>query len=147
MITPPLRIYIPIEEGGGLCHAPVPCKRLADGSYEILPDDQAIFDDEDNSQLYKFGPGDIATAETKQSNRGPELFARNLIRSGSKVNDLKRLMFTILEENPKPSILIGQHGNDTVRRLLTKLEKADTWIYPGIREYVKEHRSILEEAL
>ncbi|HSP89842.1 MAG TPA: hypothetical protein VLN08_02990 [Vicinamibacterales bacterium] len=55
-------------------------------------------------------------------------------------------MYVILEENPEPSSLIGRHGKDTVRRLLDRVDKAETWVYPRIREYVAEHRSVLKEA-
>ena len=93
-----------------------------------------------------FGPGDIVSAETEDMNGDPQLVARTLLRSGSHVNDLKRLMYVILEENPEPSSLIGRHGKDTVRRLLDRVDKAETWVYPRIREYVAEHRSVLKEA-
>ena len=149
MVTPPLQVYIPAEEGAGPFYAPVPCRRLPDGWYQIFPDDYALFDDDEEdegSQLYMFGPGDIVSAETEDMNGDSQLVARTLLRSGSNVNDLKRLMYVILEENPEPSSLIGRHGKDTVRRLLDRVDKAETWVYPRIREYVAEHRSVLKEA-
>ena len=94
-----------------------------------------------------FGPGDIVSAEIDDLNGSPQLVARTLLRSGSSVNDLKRLMFVIVEENPKPSSLISQYGKDTVRRLLTRVEKAEGYVYPRIRDYVAEHLSVLMEAL
>jgi hypothetical protein len=127
-ITPPLLIYILAEEGAGRFYTPVPCRLLPDGSYQIFRDDYALFDDDGEdcgSQLYMFGPGDIVSAEIEDLNGGPQLVARTLLRSGSSVNDLKRLMFVILEENPKPSSLVSQYGMDAVMRLLTRAEKAD----------------------
>lgn len=102
MVTPPLSIYILAEEGAGPFYAPVPCRRLPDGSYQIFPDDYALFDEDeedDGSQLYMFGPGDAVSAEIEDLNGGPQLVARTLLRSGSSVNDLKRLMLVMLEEN------------------------------------------------
>jgi len=149
MATPPLLIYILAEEGAGPFYAPVPCCRLPDGSYQIFLDDYALFDDDDSegTQLYMFGPRDVVSAEIEDLNGGPQLVARTLLRSGSSVNDLKRLMFAILEENPKPSSLISQYGKDTVRRLLTRVERAEGYVFPRIREYIAEHRSVLKEAL
>lgn len=148
MVSEDIQIYIRAMEGSDPFHAPVPCKRLANSSYEILPDGEGgIFDDEDESQLYEFGPGDIVTAEMMEFYLVPELVALKLLHSGSKVNDLKRLMFVILADNPNPSLLINQLGKNTVRLLLTESEKIETCIYPGIRQYVEEHRRILEEAL
>jgi len=46
-----------------------------------------------------FGPGDVVSAEIEDLNGGPQLVARTLLRSGSSVNDLKRLMLVMLEEN------------------------------------------------
>ena len=148
-ITPPLLICILAEEGAGPFYTPVPCRHLPDGSYQIFTDDYALFDcygEDEGSQLYMFGPGDVVSAETEDVNGGPQLVARTLLRSGSHVNDLKRLMFAILEENSNPSSLISQYGMDTVRRLLTRVEKAEGYVYPRIREYVAEHWSALKEA-
>ena len=135
MVTPPLLIDILAEEGAGPFYAPVPCRRLPDGWYRIFRDDYGVFDDDgedDGGQLYMFGPGDIVSAEIDDLNGSPQLVARTLLRSGSSVNDLKRLMFVIVEENPKPSSLISQYGKDTVRRLLTRVEKAEGYVYPRI---------------
>ena len=101
MATPPLLIYILAEEGAGPFYAPVPCCRLPDGSYQIFLDDYALFDDDDSegTQLYMFGPRDVVSAEIEDLNGGPQLVARTLLRSGSSVNDLKRLMLVMLEEN------------------------------------------------
>jgi hypothetical protein len=134
--------------GGGPFYAPVPCRRLPDRSYQTFPDD-SLFDDDDSegTQLCMFDPGDIVSAEIEDLNGGPQLVARTLLRSGSSVNDLKRLMLAIVEENPKPSSLISQYGKDTVSRLLIRVERAEGYVFPRIREYVAEHRSVLREAL
>ena len=149
MATPPLSINILAEEGGGPFYAPVPCRRLADGSYRIFPDDHALFDDDDSegTQLHMFGPGDVVSAEIEDLNGCPQLVARTLLRSRSSVNDLKRLMLVIVQENPKPSSLISRYGKDTVRRLLIRVERAEGCVFPRIREYIAEHRSVLKEAL
>jgi hypothetical protein len=77
----------------------------------------------------------------------PHLVARELIRSGSKTNDAKRILFVIVEENPKPSSLLRVHGQTAVRVLLTKMEQKDVWIYPGVLDYINRHREVLEGAI
>lgn len=147
MTNEPLRIYVPGEEGGGLFYASVRCERLTDESYRILVDE--FFEPDDYSQLYKFGPGDVVSGEIESVNPGetPLLVARELIRSGSKTNDAKRILFVILEENPEPSSLLRVHGKTAVRDLLTKMEQKDVWMYPGVLDYINRHREVLEGAI
>ena len=141
-----MKIYIALEEGGGICRAPVPCRALPDGSYEILPDD--LFDYEDDSQLFDFGPGDVVLAKNTSLGitKDPCLVAHQLVKSGSEKNEFKRLLFVILEEEPDPAPVLAKYGNSLVRHLLTEGLK-EGWGYPGIREWIRLHRHILEEAL
>ena len=140
------KIYIALEEGAGLFHAPVACHPLPSGSYEILPD--SVFDHEDGWQLFEFGPGDIIQVrrELLGDDKTPYLVAHRLIRSGSDVNDFKRLLFDILEEKPDPFSVVMKHSKVAVRRLLTEGYQARL-LYSGVREWISLHQQVLEEAL
>lgn len=143
-----MTIFVPADEGGGIFHAPVPCRPLADGTYEILPDD--FFDFEDGAQLFGFGPGDVVSSKSKRLGIGFThevcLVAHQLMKSGSAANDFKRLLFVILEEKPEPSSVLIEHGKAAVRRLLTEGQKKE-FLYPAIRAYIRRHQNVLEEAL
>ncbi|MDE2141158.1 MAG: hypothetical protein KGJ84_01930 [Elusimicrobia bacterium] len=139
-------VYVAFEEGGGIFHYSVPAVLLPDGSYKILPNE--FFEFDGHTQLFNFGPGDIIRARMKPvgSKKELRLTADKLVSSGSNDNDFKRLLFSVLAEDPDPSYILAVHGQIAVRLLLTECAR-DGWVYPEIRDWVDLHRRILEEAL
>jgi hypothetical protein len=138
------RLHVPAEEGAGIFYVPVQSCVLPDGSHQVLEDD--FFEYDEPSQLFAFGPGDVVrTAEKHHLEPGDVscLFANSLVKSGSEVNDYKRLLFDVLENEPDPISLAANHGKPAVKRLLIESENGELF-YPGIREYVCRYRHVIE---
>jgi len=133
------KIYIRFIDGVNVL-IPVEAKLLTKNHYEILPNNE--FDYMDNTILFEFGIGDLVKCKFININNSPEatFIATELIKSGSQQNDIKRMLYDILQNNPKPKHIFENYDKSVIEYLFND----NLMKYPDLINWIEKYRSSIQ---
>jgi hypothetical protein len=121
------------------CVIPVNEQLVSDDVYQILQDDEFVYDD--YAVLFEFDPGDIVSGKPFYNDSAP--IAYKLIKAGNVHNLTQHWQFTNLDEQPDPGELLIDISIDDVIALLDKINPA-FFEYPIIKQWVSHHQEVIQ---